>query len=316
MNRTVGLAILSSALALTAAAQTGTPAQSSTPAAQKPVAVVNGETITAQKLDDLYESLGTQMREQYEKAGGKPAFLENYIRKRLVIQEALKAGFDKRPDVRADMDAARESALFDRYVRDVVSSSFVSDAAVRDYYDKHPDEFVTPDKIHVRHIIITVGNTGPRPRSKEEALDLVKKVAQEMHQFNNDMRAAAPAAAAQLRVNEFAQLARKYSEDASAEAGGDLGWVTPGQLDPDFEAAALGLPVGIPSGIVETKFGYHLILVEGKQPAGHEPFDKVKSSIREYLVNQHAADIMAALTRLTNELRMNSKVALYPENIK
>src|SRR5439155_21424101 len=88
---------------------------------RKPVAVINGEVITQEQLDRMYSNLGTQVRSQYEKNGGKGAFLENYLRKRLIIQEALKAGFDKKADVQADMQSARESALFDRYVLDVVA---------------------------------------------------------------------------------------------------------------------------------------------------------------------------------------------------
>src|SRR5213593_2017929 len=137
--------------------------------AQKPVAVVNGETISAQKLDRLYARLSTPMREQYEKVGGKSAFLENYIRKRLVVQEAIKSGFDKRPDVQADMEASKESTLFDRYVRDVVSANLVTDASIREYYDTHLDEFSTPEKIHVRHIVIGVSDVGPNARPKEQA---------------------------------------------------------------------------------------------------------------------------------------------------
>src|SRR5690348_13816203 len=94
-----------------------TPAAAPAPAQ---VAIVNGEVITADKLDAMWNNMGVQMRDQYEKVGGKQAFLENYLRKRLVIQEAIKSGFDKRPDVRVDMDTASESALFDRYVRDVI----------------------------------------------------------------------------------------------------------------------------------------------------------------------------------------------------
>lgn len=286
------------------------------PDAQKPVAVVNGETITAQKLDQLYDRLGTQMKEQYEKAGGKTAFLENYLRKRLVIQEAIKAGFDKRPDVQADMEAARESALFDRYVRDVVSAGVVPEAAIREYYDQHKDEFATQEKIHVRHIVVTASNTGPGAKSKETALEMIKKIASSLHALNASSRVANPAAGAQLRINQFAQLARQNSEDASAPSGGDLGWLTRGQLDPDFEAAAFALPVGIPSGIVETQFGYHIILVDAKQPAGTEPFEQARPKVREFLMTQRAADVMQTLTRLTNELRAHSKVALYPENIR
>ena len=73
---------------------------------------------------------------------------------------------------------------------------------------------------------------------------------------------------------------------------------------------------GIMSGIVHTKFGYHLILVEGRAPAGTEPFENVQSSIREYLLTQKAPDVMASVTRLTNELRANSRISTFPENIK
>lgn len=313
MKRTIIAALLA---AVPAIAQQTAPVPAPMTPAQKPVAVINGETITAQKLDQLYDRLGTQMRDQYEKAGGKLSFLENYLRKRLVVQEALKAGFDKRPDVQADMEAARESALFDRYVRDVISSSIVTDAAVREYYDQNLDEFPTPEKIRVRHIVVTASNVGPGAKTKERAMEIIKKVASDLHAANVSSRAVDAKAARQLRLNQFSQMARQYSEDASAEKGGDLGWLTLGQLDPAFEAAALALPVGIVSGIVETQFGYHLILVEEKQPAGSEPFEVAKPNIREFLMNQKAADVMQALTKLTNDLRGQSKIALYPENIK
>ena len=285
--------------------------------AQKQVAVVNGETITAQKLDQLYTRMGAQMRQQYEKAGGKPAFLDNYIKKRLLVQEALKAGFDKRPDVLADVEASKEAVIFDRYVRDVVSESVVNDAAVRQYYDQHSDEFATPERIHVRHIVVTATDTGPGAKSKEQALEIIKALAGQLHQSNFASRSLKdPKAAEQLRINQFKQLARQYSEDASGANGGDLGWVTKGQLDPDFEAAAWALKPGMPSGIVETKFGYHLILVDEKQSTGVESFQEAKASIREFLMSQHASEVMETVTRLTNELRANSKVAVYPENIR
>jgi parvulin-like peptidyl-prolyl isomerase len=286
------------------------------PDAQKPVAVVNGETITAGKLDMLYNRLGAQMREQYEKNGGKPAFLENYLRKRLVVQEALKAGFDKRADVQADMEAAKESALFDRYVRDVVSANIVTDAAAKKYYDEHPDEFTTPEQAKVRHIVITAQSNGPAAKSKEQALERIKAVASELHASNMAIHGADPATAARLRVAHFIDLAKKYSEDGVGPQGGDLGWVQKGQLDPKFEEAAFKLEKNVPSGIVETSFGYHLILVEDRKPAGVLSFDEAKPTLREFLMTQHAADVVTNVSKLTNELRAQSKVSVFPENIK
>lgn len=58
---------------------------------------------------------------------------------------------------------------------------------------------------------------------------------------------------------DFATLAARYSGDATASAGGDLGWFARGVMVPDFEKAAFGLPVGQISGLVPTRFGIHIL---------------------------------------------------------
>lgn len=312
-------------LAVPAFAQQSASAQAApnaTPAAandaKKAVAVVNGETITVEKLDRMYNNLNTQMRMNYDANGGKGAFLENYLRKRLIIQEAFKSGFDKQPDVAAAVESARESALFDRYVRDVIAAPIVSDKDIKDYYTAHPDEFATPEKVHVRHIVVGITNAGPAPKSKEQALREIEKIATEIRAA--DVASAQgkpdPETLAKLRLVHFEEAAKKYSEDGSAQSGGDLGWITKGQTDPDFENAAWSMKPGTVSGIVLSKFGYHLIMVEGRQAPGKEPFEAVKASVREYLMTQKATDVVTAVSRLTNELRGNSRISVFPENIK
>ncbi len=289
-------------------------AQTSAPAVnaddQKIVAVINGEVITRAKLDELYSGIGAQMRAQYERSGGKMAFLDNYLAKRLLIQEAIKSGFDKRLDVQGAMEAAKESALFDRYVKEVVAAPIVTDAEVREYYDEHKSDFAQPEQVKVRHIVITWNN-----KPKQDAMDLIKRVAVEI-------RSGAPSPRDRSPENEkvllarFSAAARRYSEDGAAQAGGDLGWVSPGSLDKNFEAAAFALEPMSMSGIVESQYGYHLIFVEARKPAGTQPFEEAKGDIREFLINQHSADLMGAVKRLTNELRLSSKISFYPENIK
>jgi len=315
-----------SLLALPAAAQQSAPVQPpaaqsaavAVPDSKKPVAVINGETVTAEKLDRMYSNLNTQMRQNYDANGGKGALLENYIRKRLLIQEAIKSGYNKRPDVVEAVDAAREAALFDRYVRDVVAAQIVTDNDVKTYYTEHPDDFATPEKVHVRHIVIGVTEVGPARKTKEEALDRIKKIAVDLR--SEDVASAQstsnPEVLARLRLAHFADAAKKYSEDASGESGGDLGWITKGQTDPDFETAAWSMKPGTVSGIIQTKFGFHLIFVEGRQAPGTEPFESVKSSIREFLITQKASDVVTTVTKLTNELRGNSRISVFPENIK
>jgi peptidyl-prolyl cis-trans isomerase C len=316
MHRSL-FAIGFAASALVAAAQTAAP---QTAASQDPsskvVAVINGEQITAAKLDQMYSRSGAQMRAEYEKNGGKVAFLDNYIRKRLLVQEALKAGFDKKPDVQADMETAKESVLFDRYVRDVVAAQIINDSDVKKYYDEHPSEFQRSDSVKVRHIVITPNGAGPRPKTAGDAMDLIKSIAADLHTQMVTPTGTDPAAAARVRAKYFSAAARKYSEDGSAPSGGDLGWVSRGLLDPTFEDAAFNLPIGVMSGIIETRFGYHLIFVEARKPAGTAPFDEVKQDIRENLLAQRAADVMQTVSKLTNELETTSKVAIYPENVQ
>ena len=107
------------------------------------------------------QALTPQMRNQYETAGGKRVFLENYIAKRLLVQEAEGRGYDDQPQVKQALEIARESALFDRYVRDIVASEVVPDSAVREFYDKNVDDFVVGDRIRVQQIVIGTNRHSP-----------------------------------------------------------------------------------------------------------------------------------------------------------
>lgn len=284
--------------------------------AQEVVATINGEVVTKEKLDFLWERAGAQMRAQYEQnGGGKAGFLDNYINKRLLVQEAMKRGFDKKPAIQAEMEAAKESALFDRYVRDVIAEPVVSESAMKKYYDEHSDEFKTADKVRVRHIVVTVADAGPRAKSKEQAIERMQMLSNEIHSVRFPA-GTDPATVRRVLSRRFSELAQQYSEDGSAEQGGDLGWIEKGTLDPTFEDAAFNMAAGTVSGVIQTPFGYHLIYVEEKKPAGMESFVDAKPAIREFLMTQHAADVMQSVTRLTNELRAASKVAVHPENIK
>lgn len=76
----------------------------------------------------------------------------------------------------------------------------------------------------------------------------------------DSVRAKAQAVSDSIHAGaSFEEMARRHSGDASAQAGGDLGWFGRGVMVPEFEKAAFGLSVGEVSGLVQTKFGFHLI---------------------------------------------------------
>jgi Parvulin-like peptidyl-prolyl isomerase len=269
----------------------------------KIAATINGENVTADQLDRMYARLAPEMRANYERSGGKAQFLDTYIRKRLILQEALKSNFDKRPELQDDLQTARESVLFDRYIKDVIAANIVTEPMVRSYYDSHQDEFKRPATMKLRHILATPGegpvnnSTGDDAKSLDEALSKIERIAQLVKDGGN-----------------FADLATKYSEDSTATSGGDLGWVAPGKMVPEFDKMAFSLKKGQVSSVIKTQFGYHIIFAEERREAGVAPFEEVRADIREGLLREKMPDVLQEVNRLAQELRRASTISINREN--
>jgi peptidyl-prolyl cis-trans isomerase D len=153
----------------------------------------------------------------------------------------------------------------------------VTDAQVQDYYNSHKDEYRTPERVRARHILLSTAN---KPK------DEVPKI-----------QAQAEALLKQIKAGgDFAELAKKNSQDpGSAPKGGDLGWVSRGQMVKNFEDAVFTLKPNEISNVVTTEYGFHIIQVLEKQPAHLQTLDEVKPAIVVTLKNQNVFDRMQEL---------------------
>jgi peptidyl-prolyl cis-trans isomerase C len=98
--------------------------------------------------------------------------------------------------------------------------------------------------------------------------------------------------------DRFAALARGHSDCPSADSGGDLGQLGPGDTTPEFEAALRALAPGAVSPPVETRYGIHLIRLRRSAEGRLLPFEAVRDRIAAYLdehVRRHAAAQYVAL---------------------
>lgn len=209
-----------------------------------------------------------------------------FIKDVTVTPDALDAFFKK--------DPARYKLPEQRQVRYVVidpdqvrSQLKISDADLHEYYTQHLADYRVPDRVKVAHILFKT--TGKTPA---EIANIQKTAADVL----NQVRAGA----------NFADLAKKYSEDSTAQNGGDLGWIVHGQTVPEFESAAFSLKPGQVSGLIKTVYGIHIIKVEDKQVAHLQSFDEVKDSIRADLEKQQLADLQTKVAGdLAAELKAN-----------
>ncbi|MBI5888389.1 MAG: SurA N-terminal domain-containing protein [Deltaproteobacteria bacterium] len=149
----------------------------------------------------------------------------------------------------------------------------VTEDEIKDYYAKNEKRFELPPRVKARHILI-------KPDENEKDLAKAKKAAADK----------AGEMLARLKKGEkFAELAKKYSDDkGSGSHGGDLGWFSKGMMVKPFEDAALGMKKGDMSGLVQTEFGYHIILVQDRQESRRLPVKEVEPMIRKMLAKQKA----------------------------
>ncbi|MCO4771673.1 MAG: peptidylprolyl isomerase, partial [Deltaproteobacteria bacterium] len=154
---------------------------------------------------------------------------------------------------------AAEEAVAARFV-DQAEQAAVSEQSIADYYEAHPDKYRL-EVIHVSHIIV-----GER---------------QEAEAILRELRAGA----------SFENLAMKHSVDSrSAEAGGRLGWIANGRMDPAWSKAAFAVETGSTSEAVRTAYGWALIRVDERKNT--QPLDEVRAGIERRLRERAAQGLL------------------------
>jgi len=147
----------------------------------------------------------------------------------------------------------------------VVQDVAVTDEESRTFYDQNASMFEKPEQVQARHILI---------KTAEDATEEQKTAARKKI---DDIRKKAVAG------EDFAALAKTYSEGPSNARGGDLGYFSRGQMVKPFEDVAFALKKGEISDVVETPFGYHIIQVTDHRPASVVSYDTAKTKIAERL---------------------------------
>ena len=291
----------------------------------RPVAKVNGDILTESQLEDEIDEYIP--REVYhgnvtpeKRAEFKPKAMEELIRKALCAQEAGRTGMSVPKQELADAmktikgrfkgekqykkalaaSGLTEDTLMKKLKKEILAKRFweqetiekakVTDAEAQEYYQKRKNEFLRPEAVHLRHIVILVD-----PAAGE---DDRKKAKQE-----------AEAVLVRARGGEdFADLAFKFSNSAWSVKGGDLGLVHKGRLDPEIEQEAFKLEIGQISGVIETIYGFNIVKLEGKQPPTQLQFEEVRDSIRKQLEEGRRKSLEEALVK---RLKDKATIAIY-----
>lgn len=201
-----------------------------------------------------------------------------------------------------------------KYVESVAMVS-VGESEAKKYYDANLDKFRYPKRVRASHILIAADPEQIKAsiKEKEENIsneELNKKVAAKMKE--NFKTAQKLQQQVKKAPTTFAKVAKENSQDtASAIRGGDLGFFAKDEMVETFADKAFAMAPNTISEVVQTPYGYHIIMVTDRAEAGVLPFEQSKKDIINFLEGQDKVDI---LKNKIEALRKDAKVEFYNQN--
>jgi peptidyl-prolyl cis-trans isomerase C len=249
------IALAAGLAVLPAMAQTSAPAPAPAQSADPLIATVNGQPIHFSDVQAAAQTLPSQMQ-QLPPQQLFPLLVNQLIDRQALLAAAKAESLQNNPQVASAMQDAADEKLENAYVQQKVGPQ-VTDAAIAAAYKAQYAGKPGPEQVDARHILV---------KTQAEAQAIIV-------QLNHGA--------------DFAKLAEKDSIDPGAANGGELGWFTQDQMVPTFANAAFALKPGqYTKTPVQTQFGWHVILCEGKRTQPTPSLADVKDQISQALADQ------------------------------
>jgi len=211
----------------------------------------------------------------------KQEVMDELVNETLLYQEALRQGIDQDPKIRKMM----VNTLLKRDVYGTLDPDSITEDELRAYFEEHKDDFVVPEKVQIKRILIKVTEAVPREEARALAADLAQQVAD--------------------NPTAFKALAQENSQGPYARRGGDLGFVglkgKPG-VDQALIDAAFEMDKGEVSEVIETDDGFNVLYVPNRRERVERTFEqmrgsvlrKVKSDRYNQLYDEYVGNLMAS----------------------
>ncbi|MGD9819314.1 MAG: peptidylprolyl isomerase [Desulfomonilaceae bacterium] len=231
-----------------------TPSGTASPNDNQVLAKIGDKVVTESDLKDMSNAVPDKFKHYYQTPEGRRQTLEYIVNVYALAAEAEKQGTDKRPDVQKLLNFTRNDLLARFYLESLTKNiPSPTDADAQAFYEQNKSEFVTPESIHLSHVLV---------ETERDAKDVLARL---------------------KKGEKFGDIASQVSICPSKDVKGDLDWMPRGNLAPEIEEVAFTMKNDQITGPVKTKFGYHVLLMHDKRPARENSFDQVKELIIEQI---------------------------------
>ena len=192
-----------------------------------------------------------------------------YVSQVAVTDEMVTAFYDKHGEL-FEIPEQMKAEFVVLTAANVAAGITVSDADIKQYYEQNARRYASEEQRRASHILIAVKNDAP---------DADKAAAKQ--------KAEALLAQVRKKPSDFARLAKENSQDpGSAAKGGDLNFFGKGMMVKPFDDVAFKLKKGEISDLVQTDFGFHIIMLTDSKNAASRPLSEVKNEITAEIKRQ------------------------------
>jgi peptidyl-prolyl cis-trans isomerase C len=193
--------------------------------------------------------------------------LRGLASERLIYNEAIKAGYDKDPEVKKRIASVEKQVIMQGFMENK-AKNLVTDEQLRAAYAEKAAAMKGQEEVKARHILVT---------SEDEAKKLHEQI---------------------KKGGDFEKLAKEKSTDKGSGAnGGELGWFTKERMVPEFAEASFKLKKGEISAPIKSEFGWHIIQVEDRRPLQLASFEDMKESLKGELANKAVQSYVEGLLK-------------------
>ena len=247
------------------------------PKEDKTVAIVNGHEIKVSEVQMATDDIIGKLPDLPPKLRF-PFVVEYLIERHLLAQYAVKEGIADTGEYKRRLALYQAKALRDAYFFQKIRP-LVTEEEMKAVYDEEAAKLQQTERVRARHILVG---------TEQEAKDILGRL---------------------NKGEKFEDLAKQFSLDGSKDYGGDLGYFTAPEMVPEFSKATFALKTGETSPPVKTDFGWHIIRLDDRKQGAAQPFDQVKSAIRNVLLRKKVSETM-------EKVRSGSKVEIVDEDLK
>lgn len=247
-------------------------------------ATVDGEEITDQDVQAILAQM-PQLAQGGITPEVKKQIIDQAIDRKLLAKEAMKSGIEKEKDFQDALVEVKKNLALEVWMKKAYDNVKVSDAEIKDYYEKNKEKLIDPKQAKARHILV---------KTEEEAKEII---------------ASMKGLKDKALLDKFAEIAKTQSIDTGTGAnGGDLDWFQERMMVPEFSKAAFGLKNGeMTQTPVKTMYGYHVILTEDHKGGATVKFEDAKARIQNGL---HMEKFRATVSTKAQELKKSAKIIM------